>query len=762
MPSRTENSDRALPNSRRWRLNSGGQLVDTEADVGAWEIVDEMNRINLNDGTPDTEDVHVRLPIRTPPKSKLAASTVAHINEPSPLDSSSSIGSSPNIHEHPISHSRGSSDDTTTSSARDSVAGNPLLAHPPLKVAPVEAKERPHSFSGGLSSADLRRLQQVGDSDSDRQLQQQQQQQQQWAQNQYREANAEQLSYPSLTNQVHRPLPQQSVQQQVYNYPSPTLQAQQRSEPERDSPQLDYNHQQQLRRNFNLVPVHHGPGMNTAAPPQYVQGRPNNPNQAINYRQNVRAFPPGPSPTALVYPGSHHTSHLSLGNTQQLYEMMLPGPPPHDNHNPAVTRVQQQHNIFRATHHHSASDPSAIRDAATLALLNNNMQTFAPNMFQPGMPTMPLYPNQYYGAQDLAVQQAIAARLQYSTPYNVAAAQNLTGESGSPTSSSSQTGPSANNRKLGLYKTELCRSWEEKGTCRYGTKCQFAHGEDELRTVSRHPKYKTEICKTFWVSGSCPYGKRCCFIHTELSSVTTPGTAGTSENTPPPQADVRERSNSDPDTASSVSLLARISQRSQEPSGTPVDSSATFQFTRPPTGSLRVDTTALDGASMKQNKSAYPSFASNGILLPAPDHIAAKSPAPVTAGPDLGRHNLARMEIVGYPTNKKPTTTSSSNANPRHSFNGSEIDVNFSPPPAPNHSYTLASGEGNQGGQTRVNGHVRSGSAGNWGSFPRSSHLSTAAYPNGASPAGEIMSNSPWSSTELAVGTSRLHEKAWA
>lgn len=154
------------------------------------------------------------------------------------------------------------------------------------------------------------------------------------------------------------------------------------------------------------------------------------------------------------------------------------------------------------------------------------------------------------------------------------------------------------------------------------------------------------------MSGSCPYGKRCCFIHTELSSVATPGGAGTSENTPPPQADVRERSNSDPDASSSVSLLARISQRSQEPSGTPGDMNAsTFQFTRPPTGSLRVDTTALDGASMKQNKSAYPSFASNGILLPAPEHIAAKSPAPVTAGPDLGRHNLARMEIVGYPTN---------------------------------------------------------------------------------------------------------------
>ena len=49
-------------------------------------------------------------------------------------------------------------------------------------------------------------------------------------------------------------------------------------------------------------------------------------------------------------------------------------------------------------------------------------------------------------------------------------------------------GPSINNRKLGLYKTELCRSWEEKGTCRYGNKCQFAHGEEELRNVRRHPK----------------------------------------------------------------------------------------------------------------------------------------------------------------------------------------------------------------------------------------------------------------------------------
>lgn len=64
-----------------------------------------------------------------------------------------------------------------------------------------------------------------------------------------------------------------------------------------------------------------------------------------------------------------------------------------------------------------------------------------------------------------------------------------------------------------LYKTELCRSWEESGACRYGHKCQFAHGRDELRPVLRHPKYKTEVCRTFAQQGACPYGSRCRFIH---------------------------------------------------------------------------------------------------------------------------------------------------------------------------------------------------------------------------------------------------------
>lgn len=63
------------------------------------------------------------------------------------------------------------------------------------------------------------------------------------------------------------------------------------------------------------------------------------------------------------------------------------------------------------------------------------------------------------------------------------------------------------------YKTELCRPYEENGACKYGDKCQFAHGYSELRNLARHPKYKTELCRTFHTIGFCPYGPRCHFIH---------------------------------------------------------------------------------------------------------------------------------------------------------------------------------------------------------------------------------------------------------
>lgn len=107
--------------------------------------------------------------------------------------------------------------------------------------------------------------------------------------------------------------------------------------------------------------------------------------------------------------------------------------------------------------------------------------------------------------------------------------------------------------------------------------------------------------------------------------------------------------NSDPND-SSVSLLARISAKRTESNAsslaTPVDLKSGFQLGRPTTSKLRVETNV---PATKQNKSAYPSFASNGILLPAGDQTpSTQEPAPVTAGPDLGRQRNARLEIVGF------------------------------------------------------------------------------------------------------------------
>ena len=52
------------------------------------------------------------------------------------------------------------------------------------------------------------------------------------------------------------------------------------------------------------------------------------------------------------------------------------------------------------------------------------------------------------------------------------------------------------------YKSEICQRYMESGQCKYGEKCQFAHGEHELRVINKHPKFKTVPCKTFHQSGT--------------------------------------------------------------------------------------------------------------------------------------------------------------------------------------------------------------------------------------------------------------------
>ncbi|GFG36901.1 hypothetical protein Cfor_12451 [Coptotermes formosanus] len=92
---------------------------------------------------------------------------------------------------------------------------------------------------------------------------------------------------------------------------------------------------------------------------------------------------------------------------------------------------------------------------------------------------------------------------------------------------------SAANINTSRYKTELCRPFEESGSCKYGDKCQFAHGSHELRNLVRHPKYKTELCRTFHTIGFCPYGPRCHFIHNADEARTkVPGAQPVATGTP--------------------------------------------------------------------------------------------------------------------------------------------------------------------------------------------------------------------------------------
>lgn len=43
------------------------------------------------------------------------------------------------------------------------------------------------------------------------------------------------------------------------------------------------------------------------------------------------------------------------------------------------------------------------------------------------------------------------------------------------------------------YKTVMCKSWIQSGSCSYGKKCRFAHGEHELR-------YPFSVIKPFTAS----------------------------------------------------------------------------------------------------------------------------------------------------------------------------------------------------------------------------------------------------------------------
>lgn len=96
--------------------------------------------------------------------------------------------------------------------------------------------------------------------------------------------------------------------------------------------------------------------------------------------------------------------------------------------------------------------------------------------------------------------------------------------------SGSTTGGASN------FKTRMCKNYEKNGYCKFGERCNFAHGRDELRRGERAQqrneqsesgrcspngsqdgsgKFKTRLCATYATKGQCPNGEKCTYAHGE-------------------------------------------------------------------------------------------------------------------------------------------------------------------------------------------------------------------------------------------------------
>lgn len=444
--------------------------------------------------------------------------------EINPTESASTVSSRSNLDESAIlsrgnsAHSRGSSTTSTTSAVQkpehnSRAFGNPL--GPDNGIGPLSS-ERPHSFSGGLSQSDLRRLQNLPTKgqppspistlerlDGPRTSPPRENVNEIWGD---RLASAGPTnSAPRFPTLGEQPTAFPSIQGQGDAVLSPVHHQHNMTSPTalRGEPQGIHNDLQdrlQLGKN------------NLYAPARAEHGQPRNPpipRQAIHqgYQLTQQQQQDILQQSAYMYPTQGRPAPLDRPlpgyAPQSYYEIVSP---------PPMRREQQMLNQrvppsphFNAGHHNVGGDHPTLRNTLSMSMLNggqglgpyvgmpapaNGMYTTSPNSasplggsfpgFAPNTPSF--YPQTATYSNPDALSNAMG-RMTISSPY-----AGSVGSRGESESVSAQNGPSANNRKLGLYKTELCRSWEEKGTCRYGAKCQFAHSEVEVRKVSRHPK----------------------------------------------------------------------------------------------------------------------------------------------------------------------------------------------------------------------------------------------------------------------------------
>jgi len=92
--------------------------------------------------------------------------------------------------------------------------------------------------------------------------------------------------------------------------------------------------------------------------------------------------------------------------------------------------------------------------------------------------------------------------------------------------------------RLAKIKTELCLYYTQGWKCPFGSKCNYAHGIDELKytklidmeragLVDDVKTYRTHPCFSWVSSGCCPFGQRCSCIHDPKVSMLLKNVKGT-------------------------------------------------------------------------------------------------------------------------------------------------------------------------------------------------------------------------------------------
>jgi len=81
-------------------------------------------------------------------------------------------------------------------------------------------------------------------------------------------------------------------------------------------------------------------------------------------------------------------------------------------------------------------------------------------------------------------------------------------------------------------KTEMCRDYNKPGGCRFGDKCNYAHGEHQLKNQKLMDLaaaglvdievYRTHVCVPWVATGACPFDQRCARLHDPRVNGTVP------------------------------------------------------------------------------------------------------------------------------------------------------------------------------------------------------------------------------------------------